>query len=152
MNIEQEARDLLNAVSQERAGYDTAAAHDNREELFSLEAVCRALEARNETQPAFDAYRREVSEASRNATYYANCQPGEVAKILSRFIIPEPVDPLSMIAREMVVADGVTRTKNQEDAIRSGRSGEAAAAANEDRLRAALAKIGGKITFEGAGA
>lgn len=126
MNIEQEARDLLN------------------------KAVCRALEARNEVQAAFDAYRREVAEAI--AYCVGQGMSFHHRDTLERFIIPEPVDPLTIIAREMVVADGVTRTKNQEDAIRSGRSGEAAAAANEDRLRAALAKIGGKITFEGEGA
>jgi len=150
MNIEQEARDLLNAVSEERFGYSAFDHIDSRCNHRSVEAVCRALEARNEVQAAFDAYRREVSDTMRIVKSLACGKT--INGLIDPFIIPEPVEPLTIIAREMVVADGVTRTKNQEDAIRSGRSGEAAAAANEERLRAALAKIGGKVVFEGEGA
>lgn len=118
MNIEQEARDLLNAVSQERAGYDTAAAHDNREESFSLEAVWRALEARNEVQAAFDAYRREVAEAVYNYFQHSTI---EDEKRLCRFINSEPVDPLTVTLDEL----GVNRAD----------------------FDAALAKIGGRVMF-----
>lgn len=151
MNIEQEARDLQATRT---------LLIDTQEQLIA--ANNRLFDSRNEThetQSAFDAYRREVSDRINAVMLLAapmlkgsHVLDGIIHDHLSRFIIPEPVDPLTIIAREMVVADGVTRTKNQEDAIRSGRSGEAAAATNEERLRAALAKIGGKVVFEGEGA
>lgn len=103
MNIEQEARDLLNANG-------------------ACGAVYSALEARNETQAAFDAYRREVSEAVYNYFQHSTI---EDEKRLCRFINLEPVDPLTTTLDEL----GVNRAD----------------------FDAALAKIGGKVVFEGEG-
>lgn len=76
----------------------------------------------------------------------------EVHKVVSHFrpFLPKPkVDPLVMLAREMVVADGVIRTGNQANAIREGRAGHQAAEEHESRLRTALAAHNLEIRAKG---
>ena len=99
-------RETLNKLDALRADFkDFIAWHDKRGDEL------------DETQAAFDAYRREVSEAIRNL-------PNRSAA-LDRFIISDPVDPLTATLDEL----GVDR----------------------DVFDAALAKIGGRIVFgEGA--
>jgi hypothetical protein len=47
------------------------------------------------------------------------------AKLRERGLIaPEPVDPLLLEARELVIQDGTIRTVNQIEAIRDGRAGK----------------------------
>lgn len=108
MNVKQEARDLLNTVSQERFGYSGFNPIDSRMDYRSVEAVCRALETRNEVQAkleqsekAFDAYRREVSDAI--DAYFANRFRAHDQRKLISFIIPEPVDPLTATLDELGV-------------------------------------------------
>ena len=149
-NIEQRARDLLNAAR----GAEYFTEHETRENNCSLEAVCRALEAHDETQAAFDAYRREVSEKARKAIEKLNLitkdnclrsdyrwqhtNACEAKFAIADLIIPEPVDPL-VEALCCIVPH-----------IDAG-PGETAAEAVARQLRAALAKIGGKVVFgEGA--
>lgn len=68
-------------------------------------ALHRALEAHDATKAELEAFKRDVSEAVKAAISEATMS-GEAAKrgpavwhILSRFILPEPVDPLLIEAR-----------------------------------------------------
>ena len=145
-NIEQRARDLLNAAR----GAEYFTEHETRENNCSLEAVCRALEAHDETQAAFDAYRREVSEKARKAIEKLNLitkdnclrsdyrwqhtNACEAKFAIADLIIPDPVDPLLNALRTAFPDDDGHWSQSSVDA-----------------LRAALAKIGGKVVFgEGA--
>lgn len=64
-NLEQRARDLLNAVTAGRDPFPFVMWDEtcHRETSISLEAVCRAIEAHDQTQADFDDFRCEVSEA-----------------------------------------------------------------------------------------
>lgn len=105
-DIEQEARDLLNAVSQER-GY--AKTSSGRGAWHPVEAVCRALEQRNAVQKELDDFRREVSDKVQIAVqdlsriindrclqedylwHTINAANAELA--IASLILPAPVDP-----------------------------------------------------------
>lgn len=89
----------------------------------------------------FDAFRKEVSEAVEAFLAPGNYL-GKFNNTLGRFIIPTPVDQVTLLAREMVLADGVIRTGNQEAAIREGCAAVNAAAEHENRLRTALSRRG----------
>jgi len=142
MDVEQRARDALNAAEPWGKWIQ---GHHTRENNAAVDAVCRLIEQQ-------DAFAREVSDA---AKYVADSDTHPAIKsALGRFILPEPVDNVAIVAREMVVADGVVRTANQRKAILDARSANDAAAEHERRLREALAKRGLSIvpTVDGEGA
>ena len=125
MDIEQRARDALNEVRRERhlmpwGGFDT------REENSSIEAVCRLIEQH-------DAKMREVSDACTDVVMLRGTVievKAATNRILSRFILPEPVDVLLFEAREIAakvltdmgasdeqIAAGDIATGKRDDAI-----------------------------------
>jgi hypothetical protein len=103
-DVEQRARDALNAVCAERdqPPYGDC---ETRGLSLAVETLCRLIEQQ-------DAFRREVSDAARQAkdlieTYYGNsAEHGrKAATFLSRFILPEPVvDPDIQIVRDILHA------------------------------------------------
>jgi hypothetical protein len=105
---------------------------------------------RNKAEAERDALMEKVKAVVPDAIMFvgARWQSDNLTEVANRLlprlkalIQPEP-DPLVKIAREMVVADGTVRTKNQQDAIREGRAAQEAAAEHERRLRASLARHG----------
>jgi hypothetical protein len=92
MDVEQRARDALNAVSRERQqGLWHETWHRGMD--VPLEAVCRLIEQH-------DAYKREVSDAV--VEYAGRENDGSLFyRDFSRFILSEPVDPLVEVMNEM---------------------------------------------------
>lgn len=80
-DIEQQARDALNAVATERGligGWDK---HD-RACHTSIEVMCREIEAHNATKAEFEAFKRDVSEAVKAAI--DGCGHDGLRRLLSR--------------------------------------------------------------------
>ena len=126
-DIEQRARDALNTLYAERHNtfpyYD---AGDERLNNWVIETMCRALEAHDATKAEFEAFRRDVSDAVKDV---ALCDPDLAERHLSRFILPEPVDPL-VEAISAAIGEYITPGAPWEN------------------LRNELAKRGGKIVWE----
>ena len=103
-DLEQRARDAFNAVYGERSAgpsiyYDGGCPRVGN---FHIEAMCRALEAHDATKAEFEAFRREASEAVKAVKARSGPRAWEaVIEHLTRFILPEPVDPLLIEAREI---------------------------------------------------
>lgn len=94
MDVEQRARDALNEVHRDLRNTTPYIESDTREKFASIEAVCRLIEQH-------DAKMREVSDAAAKARdliegYVGNTDDAgkQAASFLSRFILPDPVDPL----------------------------------------------------------
>ena len=133
MTIEQRARDLRSTIGEMCDKMDEASPGPERANAKAIlgsfvrenaTAIIVALEARDETQAAFDAYRREVSEHNavlRDALRHSADANLNWRADHIRFIIPEPVDPLSTMLDDL----GMTRAD----------------------FDAALAKIGGRVEF-----
>ena len=128
--IEERAREMLNDASIDMN-------HPSRWGLAirvtspSLEALCRALEARDATLAEFEAFKREVSDAVRQYERELDGGAGDFTK-LRRFILPAPVDPLVEAVKDCGYAT--------LDAIEKEFA---------DDLRAALAKRGLKLVEVG---
>ena len=129
--IEERAREALNAVSRERDDYARWDASDTREDTIAIETVCRLIEAHDATIAKSDAFKQEVSDAVNGFERYCTVTDTPFPTDLSRFILPKPVDPLVEAIREASVSDA-----DDGDA---------------SRLRAALAKRGGRIVFKEVG-
>ena len=145
--IEERALALVNEV----AGFDYLIAGDvmDDDRDYMLKALCRALEAHDAERAAHAQFRQEVSDAVNGFARYCTVTDTPFPTDLSRFIIPEPVDPLLHLAREMVLLDGVVRTDSQKAAIREGRAANTAADDFYDRLRTALPARGLKLVEVG---
>ena len=104
------------------------------------------------TLAEFDAYKHEVSRrvsGFRSAWQHRTPSRDGFDAAFERFIIPEPVDLLLHLAREMALLDGVVRTDSQKAAIREGRAANTAADDFYDRLRTALPARGLKLVEVG---
>ena len=131
--VEERALALVNEVLVEHGGGGRLRFID-RTRFSSQEAVCRALEAHDATLAEFEAFKREVSDSVEHYLdqwRYSIPSREVFACQFGSFILPKPVDPLVEAIREASVSDA-----DDGDA---------------DRLRAALAKRGGRIVFKEVG-
>ena len=90
-DIEQRARDALNEVARERR-HGLWHPTWSRDIDASLETVCRLIEQQ-------DAFAREVSDMAKQVSVFINSTNpehprGQCGIALSRFILPDPVDPI----------------------------------------------------------
>ena len=119
--VEERALALVNAV-QELRGHPPLARF--RSDTTMAEALMQSIKAH-------DAFKQEVSDAVNGFERYCTVTDTPFPTDLSRFILPKPVDPLVEAIREASVSDA-----DDGDA---------------SRLRAALAKRGGRIVFKEVG-
>ncbi len=95
MDVETRARDALNEAHGSMSGPYRLC--DTRNDFPAMEALCRLIEQQ-------DAFRREVSDAVQ-AVLAGLGEPLRYHEAhLSRFILPEPVDPIEAQAMEIVRA------------------------------------------------
>lgn len=142
--IEERALALVNEVKGCEK-WETVKVHD----LVPAEALFASIETLDAERAARAAFRQEVSDAVNGFARYCTVTDTPFPTDLSRFIIPEPVDPLLHLAREMALLDGVVRTDSQKAAIREGRAANTAADDFYDRLRTALPARGLKLVEVG---
>ena len=88
--IEQQALALINEVRNARG--DPHIPSCDRKWNGGIEALCRALERAEVEREAYEAFKRDVSNAVETAKRIYGDQP--TLDRLKDFIIPEPVDPL----------------------------------------------------------
>ena len=119
--VEERALALVNAV-QELRGHPPLARF--RSDTTMAEALMQSIKAH-------DAFKQEVSDAVNGFERYCTVTDTPFPTDLSRFILPKPVDPLVEAICEASVSDA-----DDGDA---------------SRLRAALAKRGGRIVFKEVG-
>ena len=127
--IEERARALVNEVKGCEK-WKTVKVSD----LVPAEALFASLEAHDATLAKFEAFKREVSDSVEHYLdqwRYSIPSREVFACQFGSFILPKPVDPLVEAIREASVSDA-----DDGDA---------------DRLRAALAKRGGRIVFKEVG-
>ena len=133
--LEERALALVNEVmDQAKRGSFPCRLLPDADAIVLAEALCRALEAHDATLAEFEAFKREVSDSVEHyLDQWRNSIPSRevFACQFGSFILPKPVDPLVEAIREASVSDAD--------------SGDA------ERLRAALAKRGGRIVFKEVG-
>lgn len=152
-DIEQEARDLLNAIRTDRGQLPSYRCEDSRKKVSSIEAVCRALEQRNAVQKELDDFKREVSDKVQIAVqdlsriindrclqedylwHTINAANAELA--IASLILPAPVDPKVAALREWLKSRGISDPN--DDVL----------ADDFARLEAILAEHGGEVVFKG---
>lgn len=90
-DVEQRARDALNEACGARHHFDRSTRDNN----WVMKAMCRQIEAHDATKADFEAFRREVSDAVKMLLAKGEFQIRRrvIEADLSRFILPEPVDP-----------------------------------------------------------
>lgn len=147
--IEELALALVNKVKAERSHPPAHSGFIDRDNCSFSEAICSIIETLDAERAAHAQFRQEVSDAVNGFARYCTVTDTPFPTDLSRFIIPEPVDPLLHLAREMALLDGVVRTDSQKAAIREGRAANTAADDFYDRLRTALPARGLKLVEVG---
>ena len=148
--IEERALALVTEIAEER--WSGKATVSFSRYYAADEAICRLLETLDAERAEFYAYKHEVSRrvrGFRSAWQHRTPSRDGFDAAFERFIIPEPVDPLLHLAREMALLDGVVRTDSQKAAIREGRAANTAADDFYDRLRTALPARGLKLVEVG---
>ena len=89
IDVAQEARDALNEVMRGLGFCRYWTPDDARGRYYVIEAMCRQIEKRRAVEAELEALKRDMSDAVKRAR-----QEGSWSSNLSRFILPEPVDPL----------------------------------------------------------
>ena len=133
-DIEQEARDLLNAVRDRDGGpFDPT-------QIEYRKALCEALEQRNAVQKELDDFRREVSDYCKLVKEMLRSSPDGCINWRADtvpFILPDPIDPRVAALREYLKSRGISDPN--DDVL----------ADDFARLEAILAKHGGEVVFKG---
>ena len=117
MSVEEEALSLWNADlhPQDTFTMDEATSLKTFKHLFK--ALCLQIESDR-------AFRHHVDTGEVLVDCDYESDKGIFLNSFGRFIVPVPVDPLLIEARELVIKHGEERTRNQEEAIRNGNAGQ----------------------------